>query len=283
MESFDIGGMAGLGALGAAGVLVTALRVRLRRRRAAALKAPAARFESLAAAQAELAARLDGMAAEGGSEVKLQAMAGQLVALIRDKNAAMETAMAGLDQLRARLRAVEQIGEPAEARALLDKISERLDALQAAQAAGGAALEARLAAIERRGDGPTAALAERLAKLHDQKDAGIAALLGRLGALEQAVAARAPQAGLEAVQGRLAALEEAGGPAAGIAERLSELYDQKDAALEAMLGRLAPLEAKLAENDPRPALDRFAARIEAMRAPLDSRQAPLETAYNPIA
>ena len=57
----------------------------------------------------------------GASEERLQAMAGQLLGLIRDKNATLETALAGLDQLRDRMRALEQMGEPAEARALFER------------------------------------------------------------------------------------------------------------------------------------------------------------------
>ena len=54
----------------------------------------------------------------------------------------------------------------------------------------------------------------------------------------------------------LAALKAAGddaAPLAGIAEQLTRLYAQKDAAVEAVLvGRLAPLEARLAELEGRP-------------------------------
>ena len=89
--------------------------------------------------QAHLAARLDGA---GGAEDRLQATAAQLLGLIRDKNATLETALAGLDQLRTRMRTLEQIGDAAEARGLFDRLGERLDALESAQATAAAALEA---------------------------------------------------------------------------------------------------------------------------------------------
>jgi hypothetical protein len=62
---------------------------------------------------------------------------------------------------------------------------------------------------------------------------------------------------------RLAALE-AGTPVAEVAEQLARLYGQKDAAIEAVLGRLAPLEARLAELDPGAAVAGLAARLEAV-------------------
>ena len=102
--------------------------------------------------------------------------------LIRDKNAAMETALAGLDQLRARMRALEQMGDPAEARRLFEQLGERVDALQAARArrvprsrSGSPALKAQSEA------GPQAALAEQFGRLYAQKDAGLAAMLAQLG------------------------------------------------------------------------------------------------------
>ena len=110
------------------------------------------RLEALAAQQAALGQRLDALVAQvasgAGPEERLQAMAGQLLGLVRDKNATLETALAGLDQLRARMRALEQMGEPAEARALLDGLAQRLGGIEAAQAAAAAATEARLAALD---------------------------------------------------------------------------------------------------------------------------------------
>jgi hypothetical protein len=179
MEPFGIG-MAATAALASLGAFGLAFR---RRRRAAAPRTLGERLEALGQAQAELGLRFESLAARAAApEERLQAMAGQLLGLIRDKNATLETALAGLDQLRARLRALEQIGEPAEARALYAGLAERVDALQVAQAAGLAGLEARLA-------GPGPALAE--------------AVLGRLGPLE------ARLAGLEAGHGAAPALKAA--------------------------------------------------------------------------
>ena len=145
MEPSSIGmaglGIAGLSTLGAFGL---AFRQRRRRLRAGAAlpatrepRSAADRLEALGQAQAELGLRLDALAAKAGApEERLQAMAGQLVGLIRDKNATLETALAGLDQLRARMRALEQMGEPAEARALVDGLAGRLDGLGAGPGRG---------------------------------------------------------------------------------------------------------------------------------------------------
>ena len=62
------------------------------------------------------------------------------------------------------------------------------------------------------------------------------------------------------------ALEGAENPVAEITERLAGLHAQKDVAVEALVSRLAPLEARLAEIDPQGALDRFAERLEAVQA-----------------
>ena len=110
-------------------------------------------------------------------------MAGQLLGLVRDKNATLETALAGLDQLRARMRTLEQMGAPAEARALLETLQGRLDELQATQAAGSAGLEAKLAALAAPG-GTAEELADRLARLQESRDAGIETVLARLGPIE---------------------------------------------------------------------------------------------------
>lgn len=170
MEPFGIG-LAGLGAAGIATVGAFGLAFRQHRRRreeaanaadmppvapVASLPAPPApprrgvfgrgsegrprstaeRLEAMAAAQAELGQRLDALAAQASApEERMQAMAGQLLGLIRDKNATLETALAGLDQLRARMRTLEQMGEPAEARALLEALGDRVEL--AAVGAGG--------------------------------------------------------------------------------------------------------------------------------------------------
>ena len=145
------------------------------------------RMAALEAVQADLAARLEG----GGAEDRLQAMAAQLLGLIRDKNATLETALAGLDQLRARMRTLEQMGSAAEARGLFEGLTGRLDTLESAQAAAAAALEAGLAARGAREDAPDpqVALMEQLTRLHAQKDAGLGTMIARLAPLETRLAA----------------------------------------------------------------------------------------------
>ncbi len=63
----------------------------------------------------------------------------------------------------------------------------------------------------------------------------------------------------------MATLESAENPFAEISEQLTRLYAQKDATVETVFARLAPLEAKLAALDPTAALDRFAERLEAVQ------------------
>jgi chromosome segregation ATPase len=310
MEPFGIGGMAALAAGTALVLFVSVLRSRRRMRRAALAAGPAgpeprtsrrpargtARLAAIEAAQADLAARVEALVAQGAPEERMQAMAQQLVGLIRDKNATFETAIAGLDQLRARMRALEEMGEPAEARALLDRLGARIDALVADQAAGAAASAARITALEQAGDNPFAEIADQLTRLYAQKDAGLAALLARLGPLEDrlagleggaaaAVPAREEVVRMEArltalqeaqgaVQADLAALRSEAGPAVEIAARLEALHAGKEALAETVLARLTAVEAGLAERDPHPVLDRFAERLEGLRA----AQAASETA-----
>ena len=71
-------------------------------------------------------------------------------------------------------------------------------------------------------------------------------------------------------------LEGAENPYQEISDQLTRLYAQKDATVETVFARLAPLEAKLAEvegllaaRDPAAALERFAERLEAARAAQD--------------
>ncbi len=251
------------------------------------------RMEAIEAAQAALAGRLDGA---GGAEAeRLQAMAGQILGLVRDKAASLETALAGLDQLRARLRVLEQMGAPAEARALVEALEARLAAAERERGV----LEARLARLET-APSPLAEVSERLAALHAQKDLAVEAALGRLAPLEAklaeveaTLAARDPRGALErfgerldaaqrALGDRLSALEGAPSPLAEVSERLAALHAQKDLAVEAALGRLAPLEAKLAEveaalaaRDPRGALERFGERLDAARSAQEALAAAL--------
>jgi len=326
------------------------------------------RMEDIEEAQATLAARV----AEGGGEARLKEMAGSLAGLIRDRSATLETALAGLDALRDRLKTLEAIGDLAEARGLFDGLSGRIAALETARAAAASAgnpfaeiaeqltrlyaqkdatvetvfarlapVEARLEAIEagaaardpaaalapvearltaeiaalrdrlkavEAGEVPAlAGLAGRLDGLQDQeaeRAARLAPLAARLAALEAGAAdlaaARAEITGLAAriEDGRtafaaeIAALRAAAAenPFGEIAEQLTRLYAQKDATVETVFARLAPLEAKLSEMDarlsgldPAAALDRFAERLEAAQAALDGRVAALEGAETPFA
>jgi localization factor PodJL len=304
MESFGIG-IAGLFAAGLASLGAFGLAFRQhRRRRGSAARTPgkprsaADRLEALAAAQAELALRLDTLAAKGGApEERLQAMAGQLLGLVRDKNATLETALAGLDQLRARMRALEQMGEPAEARALVETLQGRIDAVAAAQAAGTAALEARLEALAAPAAETASALAERLVRLQESRDQGAEAVSARLGQIETRFETRfgALEAGREALkrlEGRIEALQAAqgaakqeiaglearvGGPVKELAHELARLHAQKEALAGQLAARLGALEAELRSRDPEPALARLAERLDAL-APLEARLAGVEKA-----
>ena len=109
--------------------------------------------------------------------------------------------------------------------------------------------------------------------------ARLAPLEARLAALDPTVALDRFAERLEAVQGRVAAIETAENPFAEISEQLTRLYAQKDATVETVFARLAPLEARLAALDPTAALDRFAERLEAVQG----RVATLEATENPFA
>jgi chromosome segregation ATPase len=319
MESFGVG-IAGLGAAGVAtlGAFGLAFRKHRRRREKTAdvrvaqvpthrPRTEAERLEALAAAQANLALRLDELASQGGApEERLQAMAGQLLGLVRDKNATLETALAGLDQLRARMRALEQMGEPAEARALLETLQGRIDEVQAAQAAGTAALEARLEALAAPGADNASALAERLVKHQESRDQGSDAVIARLGQLETRFGAlEAGREALKRLEGRIEALQaegaaakteiaglkaETGGPVKDLAEQLARLHAQKEALAGQLVARIGALETELRGRDPQPVLDRLAERLEALRAAdaaigdrLAALETPAETPYAAIA
>ena len=128
-------------------------------------------------------------------------------------------------------------------RRALDRFAERLEAVQG-----------RVAALEA-AENPFAEISEQLTRLYAQKDATVETVFARLAPLEaQARRARPAAAALdrfaerlEAVQGRVAALEAAENPFAEISEQLTRLYAQKDATVETVFARLAPLEARLAE------------------------------------
>ena len=229
------------------------------------------RLEAIETRLARLAAEM----AEGSSEARLRDMAGSLIGLIRDKNATLETALAGLDQLRARLRAVERIGDVAEARALFEELGGRLGTLEAAQMAQAAGTEAGLAGLRatlrtelraeaEAAEAPREALLARIARLSEQKDAGLAALAGQFAPLEARLgrieAERAAEEGARAGQ------ETALGPLREIAERLAGLHTAREALANTLLARLRLLEDRLGAQDPRAALDGLATRLGAVEA-----------------
>ncbi|HVH01699.1 MAG TPA: hypothetical protein VM891_01870, partial [Amaricoccus sp.] len=156
----------------------------------------------------------------------------------------------------------------------LDRFAERLEAV-----AG------RVGTLEG-AENPVAEISERLAGILAQNDAAVETLVVRLAPLEARLAEIDPQGTLdrfaerlEAVAGRVGTLEGAENPVAEISERLAGILAQKDAAVETLVSRLAPLEARLAEIDPQGALDRFAERLEAVAG----RVGTLEGAENPVA
>jgi hypothetical protein len=221
MQSFDLAAITGCG-LGGFAMFYAAWSLAARRRRRALARlaqssaapiAPAAkssedplswrierRMDAIDAAQAALSERLEALAAEGG-EARLQAVAGSLIGLIKDKNATLEVALAGLDQLRARLKVLEQMGDLAEARGLYDRVDARLDEVQAAQVTAQAATEARLNTLQAGAEGnPYAEISEQLTRLYAQKDATVETVFARLAPLEaklaelqQGLVARDPQ------------------------------------------------------------------------------------------
>ncbi len=176
----------------------------------------------------------------------------RLADLYRQKDAAIEALVTRLAPLEARLAEIDPQGA-------LDRFAERLEAVQG-----------RVGTLEG-AENPVAEITERLAGILAQKDAAVETLVSRLAPLEARLAEIDPQGALdrfaerlEAVQGRVGMLEGAENPVAEITERLAGILAQKDAAVETLVSRLAPLEARLAEIDPQGALDRFAERLEAV-------------------
>lgn len=194
MEPFQMISAAWLAAGGLAFVAVLWAAFRALRLRRPAPSAPAAasealihrlelRMEAMEATQSALAARIEALGGDDASERRLQAVAGQILGLVRDKNARLDTALAGLDQIRARLRVLEQIGAPAEALALLERLGARLDTTDSTLAAACGALEARLAALEGAAP-PFAEISKQLTRLYAQKDATAETVFARLAPLE---------------------------------------------------------------------------------------------------
>ena len=145
-------------------------------------------------------------------------------------------------------------------------------------------VQGRLAAIED-AENPFAEISEQLTRLYAQKDATVETVFARLAPLEARLAE------LEAATRRRRSTASPRGsrrcragwrrsrrenPFAEISEQLTRLYAQKDATVETVFARLAPLEARLAElegRDPQAALDRFAARLEAVQGRLAAIEA----------
>jgi chromosome segregation ATPase len=297
MELTDITPAAWLAAGGLAAALGT---LAARRRAGGGARSLAARLAALEDRQSDLGARLPAEPAGDAGEARLQAMASQLLGLVRDKNASLETALAGLDQLRARLRVLEQMGEPAEARALFERLGARLDGIEAAQARAEAGLAARLAALEASGTPAAevvAELAERLgglaAEFAGQKELAAAtvqtALTGRLGPVETK---------LGELEGRLGGLDpEAAAEAAAermgarLAERMETARADQEARaqrLEAMIAEIEGAESPLAEVAERLAAlhaqrDAAAEAMAARLGPLEAKLAEIEAALGRLA
>ena len=237
-----------------------------------------------------LEARLAETLADGSPEDRLRDMAGSLIGLIRDKNATLETALAGLDQLRARLRALERVGEVAEARALFEELGNRLDALRADQAALAAETSERIAQLRARAEAeeaPRLALAEQLARLYDAREAGLVEVLGRLAPIEERLGGlAAEQAGdcaaeaerearlearIEALEmGRAAAEIALAALRAENAAGRAGLEAEREAEREAALGPVRAIAERLADlHAQKEALaEALLARVEAVEARL---------------
>jgi hypothetical protein len=268
---------------------ISELLTRLYAQKDATVETVFARLAPLEAKLAEIDAR-DPRAALAGVEARLEGLGDRLMAIEDNpfaeltekltqihaqKDAAVETVFARLSPIELKLAEVERALHERDPRALLDRFAERLEAMQG-----------RLAALED-SENPFGEISDQLTRLHAQKDATVetvfarlAPLEARLGEMETGLAARDPQAlldrfaeRLEAMQGRLAALEGAENPFTEISEQLTRLYAQKDATVETVFARLAPLEAKLAEidaRDPQTALAGIEARLEALRDRLEA-------------
>ena len=250
-----------------------------------AAKDPRAAIEQLAARVEAVQGRL---ALLETAETPLAELSETLTALHAQKEAAVETVLARLGPIEARLAGFEREIAAKDPQGALDRFAERLDGV-----AG------RVSLIETAGS-PLAELSETLAQIHAEKEAAVEAVIARLGpvedrlgGVEREIATKDPQGALERfaerlewVAGRLAVVETAGSPLAEVTETLGTLYAQKEAAVEAVLSRLGPLEARLqdfereiAAQDPQGALDRFAERLEWV----SGRLAVVETAGSPLA
>ena len=140
-------------------------------------------------------------------------------------------------------------------------------------------------------ENPFAEISEQLTRLYAQKDATVETVFARLaplgGAARPALAARDPRPrstaspnGWRRCRAGWRRWKTAENPFAEISEQLTRLYAQKDATVETVFARLAPLEATARRARPRPgaALDRFAERLEAVQG----RVAALEDRGEPV-
>ena len=113
------------------------------------------------------------------------------------------------------------------------------------------------------------------ARARADRRAGRGAGAARAGSARGSTSCRPPRRRrAAALEARLAALEAPGGAGGGgLAERLAQLHEQKDAGLEAVLARLGPLETRLGalEGD-RAARRRCARRSKRLEARLEALQ-----------
>ncbi|WP_299134018.1 hypothetical protein, partial [uncultured Amaricoccus sp.] len=215
-----------------------------------------------------------------------------LTRLYAQKDATVETVFARLAPLEARLEEMAADLATQDPRVALDRFAERLEAAQA-----------RIAALETPGEHPFADISEQLTRLYAQKDATVETVFARLAPLEARLeemaadlATQDPRVALDrfaerleaaqaarleaegALRDRLSALEAPGeNPFAEISERLTRLYAQKDATVETVFARLAPLEARLVEMETGlAAQDPRVETVFARLAPLEARLAELE-------
>ena len=159
-------------------------------------------------------------------------------------------------------------------RAALDRFAERLEAVQGRVGGAGGA------------ENPFAEISEQLTRLYAQKDAAVETVLGAAGAAG-GEARRAGAGQASATRRRCSTASRSGwrrcraarrrwkgeNPFAEISEQLTRLYAQKDAAVEAVLARLAPLEAKLARARGRAGAARAARRGRPARGARGARGA----------
>ncbi len=273
--------------------------------RAADPRAALDRFaERLAESETRLSGEIETLKA---AENPFAEISDQLTRLYAQKDSTTEAMLARLAPLEAKLAELETGLRAADPRAALDRFAERL-----------AESETRLSGeIEtlKAAENPFAEISDQLTRLYAQKDSTTEAMLARLAPLEAKLAeletglrAADPRAALDRFAERLAASEAAHGadharlageietlkaaenPFAEISDQLTRLYAQKDAVIEAMLARLAPVEAKLAEmekavaeKDPQAAIERFAERLAASEARLAGEIETLRSAENPFA